>query len=109
MERKTLTLRLPLKVYDALSTLSSVTHRSMNDLVTEAVGKFTVAESEVQARDLENTLKRLRAYRDLDPEFKQALAGFVEAEASYDDPLEGEPREDKGPVRDRVQSLLTDG
>ena len=108
MERKTLTLRLPAKLYNALSTLSGVAHRSMNDLISEAVQRFVITESEAQARDMEKTLERLRAYRESDPDFKKALAEFVEAEVRYDDPLEGEPYDVKGPVRTRVETLLTD-
>ena len=54
------------------------------------------------------TLERLRAYRESDPDFKAAYADFVEAEMTYDDPLEGEPYEIENPVRSKVQSLLTD-
>lgn len=57
-----------------------------------------MAESEVQAQDMEKTLERLRAYRESDPDFKAAYAGFVEAEMTYDDPLEGEPYEIENPV-----------
>lgn len=106
MERKTFSLRLPPKLYDAVSTLSSVAHRSMNELISEAVQKYVANESEAQ--DIEKTLQRLRAYRESDPDFKQAFAGFVDAEVSYDDPLEGEPYEIESPVRSKVQSLLTD-
>lgn len=109
MKRKTLTLRLPPKLYNALSTLSEVAHRSMNDLISEAVLKFVAAKSEDHARDLEKTLERLRAYTEADPDFEKAIAEFAEAEVKYGDPLEGEPREDKGPVRTQVEALLTDG
>ena len=106
MKRQTLTLQLPPKLYDALSTLSSTTHRSMNDLISEAVQRFVITESE--ARDMEKILERLRAYRESDPDFKKALAEFVETEVRYDDPLEGESYDVKGPVRTKVETLLTD-
>lgn len=109
MERKILTLRLPPQLYNALSTLSEVAQRSMNDLISEAVLKFVAAKSEVHARDLEKTVERLRAYTEADPDFEKAIAEFAEAEVKYDDPLEGEPREVKGPVRTQVEALLTDG
>lgn len=109
MERKTLTLRMPPKLYNALSTLSGVTHRSKNDLISEAVLKFVAAESKVQARDLEKTLKNLRTYVDNDPGFEKAIAEFADAEAEYADPLEGQPYEVKDPVRTQVEALLTDG
>lgn len=41
--------------------------------------------------NLEATLDKLRAYRQRDPDFKQAIAEVAEAEAKYgkDDPAEG--------------------
>lgn len=109
MERKTLSLRLAPKLYNALSNLSGVAHRSMNDLVTEAVQKFVATESKVQARGLEKTLKNLRSYMDQDPDFEKAIAEFANAEGHYDDPLEGTTFEVQRPVRSQVETLLTDG
>ena len=108
MNRKTFSLRLPENLYNALSTLSGVAERSMNDLISEAVQKFVITESEAQAQDMEKTLERLRAYRASNPDLKEAYAEFVEAEVAFDDPLEGEPYEIESPVRSKVQSLLTD-
>lgn len=59
-------------------------------------------------RTWKKTLERLQAYRESDPDVKAAYAGFVEAEMTYDDPLEGEPYEIENPARSKVQSLLTD-
>ena len=108
MNRKTFSLRLPENLYEALSTLSGVAERSMNDLISEAVQKFVITESEAQAQDMEKTLERLRAYRASDPGFKDAYAEFVDAEVNRDDPLEGETYDIESPVRSKVQSLLTD-
>ncbi len=36
-------------------------------------------------------LTKLRAYRKQDPGFQKAITAFVDAEASLEDPLEGEP------------------
>jgi len=43
-------------------------------------------------RNLESTLASLRAYREGDPDFEQAIAAFARAEARYgeEDPAEGE-------------------
>ena len=109
MKRKTFTLRMPPKLYNALSTLSGVARRSMNDLISEAVLKFVAAESKVQARDLEKTLENLRTYVDNDPDFEKAIAEFAAAEAEHADPLEGQAYEAKGPVRTQVEALLRDG
>ncbi len=107
MERNTLTVRMPPKLYKALSTLSSVAHRSMNDLVSEAVLKFVARESKIQARDLEKTLENLRSYVDNDPDFEKAIAEFAEAEAKQDDLIEDRLYDVKGPVQTQVETLLT--
>jgi hypothetical protein len=44
-------------------------------------------------RSLEANLAGLRAYRKRDPGFQRAIAAFVAAEVSLEDPLEGEPVE----------------
>ena len=100
---------MPPKLYNALSTLSGVARRSMNDLISEAVLKFVAAESKVQARDLEKTLENLRTYVDNDPDFAKAIAEFAAAEVEHADPLEGQAYEAKGPVRTQVEALLRDG
>lgn len=109
MERKPFTLRLSTELYDALTMLSEVVDRSMNDLVSEAVVKFVAAESKVAARDLEKTLASLRAYTGEDPDFERAIESFAKAEAKHDDPLERQAHIRGGPIRRRVQALLTDG
>ena len=109
MDRKALTVRINPKLYKALSTLSGVVHRSMNDLVTEAVSRFVVSESKAAADDLERTLTNLRAYTEQDPGFDDAIARFAEAESTIEDPLEGKPyRVARDEVRRHVESLLTD-
>ena len=90
MERKTLTVRFNPALYQKLSTLSGVVHRSMNDLVTEAVSEFIVSESRQVSRDLENTLTKLRAFTEQDPDFERSIERFAEAETSHEDPVEGE-------------------
>lgn len=106
MERKPFTLRLNPELYEALSSLSSVAHRSMNDLASEAVSNFVVAESRVVARDLEQTLSRLRKYTGRDPDFERAIEAFAEAEIRHDDPAEGTPVTAGSEVRKEVQALL---
>jgi len=39
--------------------------------------------------DLESTLEDLRAHRKRDPNFERAIAEFVDAEVTQDDPAEG--------------------
>jgi len=50
-------------------------------------------ELTLKEQSLEASLERLRAYRARDPQFLQARKAFLEAEASVDDPLEGDPIE----------------
>jgi hypothetical protein len=71
-------------------------------------------------RNLESTLASLRAYRERDPDFEQAIAVFARAEARYgkDDPAEGEVVVGKlvngqlldepasGPVQTEIRQLL---
>ena len=66
-------------------------------------------------RSLEANLERLRAYRERDPQFRRARKAFVEAEASVDDPLEGEPVEGQlvngqikpiGPAQSKIRDIL---
>lgn len=108
MERKAFTLRLDEKLYSALSVLSGVVHRSMNELIGEAVSKYVKQESEAAAVDLEETLEKLRAYQAKDPEHKDAWAAFAKAEAEYADPLEGEVFIEEGSVQGQIRTLLKD-
>ena len=57
----------------------------------------------------------LREYRKQDPGFECALDAFVEAEATLEDPLEGDPIigdfidgqfEPAGPVQSKIRELL---
>jgi hypothetical protein len=57
----------------------------------------------------------LRAYRKQDAAFRRAMAEFVEAEASLEDPLEGDPIKERivkgqfrraGRVQSRIRKLL---
>lgn len=88
MERKRLTLRLDPPLYKALASLSKTTHRSMNQIVTEAVSKYVARESKAVARDLEETLRQLRQYSDQDPGFEKAISDVAESETRYDDPFD---------------------
>ena len=109
MERRPFTFRLEEDLYDALSSLSSVTKRSMNQLITEAVAVYVKRTSREVERDLERTLERLRQYSTKDPDFEQAIASFAEAEATLDDPLEGRPIDRPRTAQSEIDELLADG
>jgi hypothetical protein len=86
----------------------------MNQLLNEAVKSY-LSRRGAKEQKLEETLARLRAYRQRDPEFREAIADFAEAEAMHEDPLEGEAVEGDllegqivavGPTQSRVRELL---
>jgi predicted transcriptional regulator len=97
------------ELYNALSSLSSITKRSMNQLITEAVAIYVRRTSREVERDLETTLERLRQYSSKDPNFEQAIAAFAEAEATLDDPLEGRPIDRPQTAQSEINELLADG
>ena len=107
MERKPFTLRLDEPLYKALSLLSEVVHRSMNDIITEAVSKHVKAQSETVALDMEETLAKLRAYRMDDPHFEDGWSVFAEAEAAHADPLEDALVIEEGSVQGKLRTLLS--
>ena len=113
MTRKAFTLRIDDAERAALENLSKLERRPINQLLNEAIKAYLNRRGRVE-RDLEANLARLRAYRNRDPEFKRAIAAFVEAEASLKDPLEGAPLEGQfvegefkaGPAQSKIRELL---
>lgn len=107
MARKATTYRIDPVVQAGLSTLSKVLGRPQNQIVNQAVREFVARRGlEVEA-ELEATLVSLRAYRKSDPAFEQAIADYVDAEASLrEDPAEGVRTADVGPAQARVLELL---
>lgn len=98
----------------ALENLSKVERRPVNQLLNEAVRNLLLRRGPKE-RSLEASLERLRAYRERDPQFRRARKAFVEAEASMDDPLEGEPIagqlvddrvEPFGPAQSKIRDIL---
>lgn len=92
-----------------LAALSKILRRPMNRLVNEAVEAYVERRSSEVERDLEASLASLRAYRQRDPNFEQAIADFAEAEVSIEDQVEGQPADDGGPVRTEIDRLLNGG
>ena len=66
---KASTLRLDPEVQSALDQLSQVLHRPKNRLINEAVKLYVQEESRKLEKDLEATLKALRASRQGDSGF----------------------------------------
>lgn len=120
MPPKATTFRIDPSVQAALETLSKTLKRPMNQLVNEAVKAYVARRSAEVERDLEATLARLRAYRERDPDFEEAIERVAKAEAQFgkDDPTEGEvvfgtlidgqliEKEAPGPVQAEIDRLL---
>ena len=114
MARIALTLRIDAGERAALENLSKVEGRPVNQLVVEAIKSYLNRRGQKE-RSLEANLAGLREYRKQDPGFERALDAFVEAEATLEDPLEGEPIigdfidgqfEPAGPVQSKIRELL---
>lgn len=114
MARIPFTLRIEEKESVALKALSKVEGRPINQLLNEAIKSYLSRQNRKE-RSLEANLADLRAYRKQDPGFRRAIAEYVEAEASLDDPLEGEPIEGQfvkgqfkpaGRVQTKIRELL---
>jgi predicted transcriptional regulator len=106
------TLRIEPQERSALENLSKVEGRPMNQLLNEAIKSYLRRRGRNE-RTLEANLAKLRAYRKQDPGFQKAIAAFVEAEATVEDPLEGEPIEvdsenvvKAGPVQRKIREAL---
>ena len=114
MARVAFTLRIDAEERDALESLSRIERRPVNQLLNEAVRSFLLRRRPKE-RSLEASVERLRAYRERDPQFHQARKAFVEAEASVEDPLEGQPVEGNlvngriepiGPAQSKIREML---
>ncbi|HEY5329604.1 MAG TPA: hypothetical protein VIJ79_06950 [Acidobacteriaceae bacterium] len=86
----------------------------MNQLLNDAVRSY-LSHSGPRERSLEENLERLRAYRKRDPEFKAAMADFVQAELAEEDPMDGVPVRgefvagefvEAGPAQKKIRELL---
>jgi predicted transcriptional regulator len=112
MGRTAFTLRIDAEERTALENLSRIEGRPMNQLLNEAI-KGYLRQRGRKERSLEANLASLRAYRKKDPGYQKAIAEFVEAEATLEDPLEGEIVEAKlkeakaaGPVQSKIRDIL---
>ena len=99
------TLRIDAAERDALKNLSKVEGRPINQLLNEAIKNYLRRQGPKE-RGLETTLEGLRKYRQRDPDYKRAIAAFVEAEATFDDPAEGTVIEEESKPAGRVQSKI---
>lgn len=109
MERIATTFRIDPAVKIGLSKLSKIKHKSLNQLVNEAIKEYVARRTLEVENDLESTLEDLRAYRKSDPDFERAIADVVEAEATAkQDPAEGQVVMEAGRTEAVVLDLLND-
>ncbi len=118
MPTKASTFRIEPTVQAGLEQLSRVLARPMNQLVNEAVKDFVRRRGREVEPELESTPSNLRAYRQRDPDFEEAIAAFAKAEAEFgkDDPAEGKVMigklvnghlvEEAGPIEKEIDQLL---
>lgn len=80
----------------------------MNRLVNEAVDEFLEVQSASLEADIEETLRRVKAYRTSEQDFEGAIATFVEGEVDRggEDPAEGTTTRAPGPAQRLVRELI---
>jgi len=102
------TFRLDAYCREGLARLSKLWHQPANKIVNEAVREYLARQTAKVENELTETLKDLRAYRKRDPDFKNAIAAFADAEVSASgDPAEGRVvKKSAGPAQAAVRGLL---
>jgi predicted transcriptional regulator len=108
MERIATTFRIDPVLKDGLSKLSRLEHRSLNQLANQAIKEFVARRMVEVEDDLASTLEDLRAWRKQDPDFALAIAEFVNAEVTEDDPAEGRVVTRAGPTEAALLQILNE-
>ncbi len=108
MKAKTSTHRLEAKLDEALDHLCQITRRTKNSLINEAVNNLIRQRGLELEGELEQTLQKLRAYREKDPDFEQAIDAFARAEVvgASEDPVEGVVSPSQGVVQSEIRELF---
>ena len=106
--RKATTFRLDPRLEKGLALLGEVRRVPLNRLVNEAVGEYLETRSATVEAELEETLRRVKAYRHADADFESAISKFADAEAesAAQDPVEGQTTRAKGPAQRLVRELI---
>lgn len=98
----------------ALETLRKIQSRPIEQLLDEAIKSY-LRHLDLKDHSAEANRAGLHEYRLRDPGFQHAIDAFVEAEAGFEDPVEGEPMNGEfvegqfkpaGPVQSRIRDLL---
>ena len=106
--RRATTFRLEPRLQRGLELLSDLRKAPLNRLVNEAVDTYLDEQAASVEADLEDTLQRVKAYRNSDPDFERAIAAFAETEANHasEDPVEGRTTRAQRPARRLVRELI---
>lgn len=106
--RSATTYRLDPRFQKGLALLRQVRKIPLNRMVNEAVGEYLESRAATVEADLEEILRRIRAYRKADPNFESAISRFAEAEAALaeEDPVEGKVASSAGPAQRLVRELI---
>jgi hypothetical protein len=106
--RKATTYRLDPHFQKGLALLGRLRKLPVNRMVNEAVGEYLASRAAAVEADLEETLRRVRAYREADPHFESAIAKFADDEAALasEDPVEGKTASAAGPAQRLVRQLI---
>jgi len=112
MGRVAFTLRIDEKERSALENLSKIEGRPINKLLNDAIKSYLSRKSSKEGT-LQGRLARLEKYRKQGPGYRRAFDAFIEAEATLEDPVEGEPFEEQeakasGSVQNKVRKILGD-
>jgi hypothetical protein len=73
--RKATTFRLGPRLRKGLALLGEIRRVPLNRLVNEAVGEYLETRSASVEADLEATLRRVNAFREVEPNFESAISG----------------------------------
>ena len=109
MSIKAVTVRYDDEIDEALALISKLTKVSKNKLIIKAIKTLIGAESHRLAHDMDALSEKLKAYSAKDPHHKEAIAAFVEAELTQDDPAEGTVVVDAPSISDVVGVHLKNG
>jgi hypothetical protein len=106
--RTATTYRLDPHYQKGLALLGKLRRVPLNRMVNEAVGEYLQSRAAAVEADLEETLRRVREYREADPNFESAISRFADAEAALadEDPVEGKTALPAGPTQRLVRQLI---
>jgi hypothetical protein len=82
------TLRIESALHEELKLVSRHVHRSMNQLIVEAIQTQLRHVRRDLEQELGQTLEQLRAYSERDTDFTQAIDAFAATEAQHTDPTD---------------------